>query len=252
MLARALDLLSHIEVQHIARDSAAASIVLTELMKNMHSFRPSDISEDSPYPLPDSTEGPILKSYIQSIRDMTFLSSQGTTHISVIDSAGNAASMTTSNGSGSGCYIPGTGIMLNNMMGEDDLHPGGFFSAPPGRRVSSMMIPSIVIRDNAVECVLGSGGSKRIRSAILQVLVNIIDYSMSLKDAVEFPRIHMEDGTLQTEPGLPEQTLAELQSHYALNTWDVKNMYFGGVHCADCRMDARGDSRRGGSCIAVQ
>ncbi|NOZ68660.1 MAG: gamma-glutamyltransferase, partial [Deferribacteres bacterium] len=183
--------------------------------------------------------------------EKTFIATQGTTHISAVDGQGNAASMTTSNGSGSGCFIPGTGIMLNNMMGEDDLHPDGFFSSPPGMRVSSMMVPTIILKHGRADVVMGSGGSKRIKTAVLQVLLNIIDFNCSLEEAVEAPRIHLEDGTLHTEPGLPADVLERLAAHYKLNRWNTRDMYFGGVHCVSGEMHGWGDSRRGGVFLAA-
>jgi gamma-glutamyltranspeptidase/glutathione hydrolase len=168
-------------------------------------------------------------------------------HISVVDERGNAASMTTSNGSGSGCFIPGTGIMLNNMMGEDDLHPNGFFSSPCGLRVPSMMIPTIIMNKGKVEAALGSGGSKRIRTAILQVLINLIDFNCKLREAIEEPRVHLEDGVVQAEPGINAGFLDDLKKHYWINVWKEKNMYFGGVHTVCDPNKGWGDSRRDGN-----
>ncbi|HEY2536229.1 MAG TPA: gamma-glutamyltransferase, partial [Solirubrobacteraceae bacterium] len=71
-----------------------------------------------------------------------------TTHISVLDSDGRACSVTCTNGEGSGVVVPGTGIHVNNVMGEEDLNPLGFHRHPPGRRMPSMMAPSIVLRDD--------------------------------------------------------------------------------------------------------
>lgn len=174
--------------------------------------------------------------------------SRGTTHVSITDGLGNAASMTTSNGEGSGCYIPGTGIMLNNMMGEDDLHPEGFHSAPPGIRVASMMSPSLLMRDDRLVLVLGSGGSKRIRTAITQVLLDWTVYEMGITDAVEAPRIHWDGQVLQVEPGLSGRSLEGLSDAFELNVWDRKDVYFGGVHAVDpIKGEAAGDSRRGGA-----
>ncbi len=110
---------------------------------------------------------------------------RGTTHVSVADADGNVAAMSTSNGECSGDVWPGTGVLLNNMLGEDDLHPGGFHVAPPGVRVASMMSPTVVVEpDGSVALVLGSGGSKRIRTAILQVLVAVLDGGLDVEAAV--------------------------------------------------------------------
>ena len=106
-----------------------------------------------------------------------FLASRlgSTTHISVLDADGWACSVTCTNGEGSGQVVPGTGIHLNNMMGEQDLNPYGFFTFPPGRRLPSMMAPTLVLRDGEPELVVGSAGSNRIRAAILQVIVGVVD-----------------------------------------------------------------------------
>ena len=99
-----------------------------------------------------------------------------TTHISVIDGDGWACAVTCTNGEGSGVVVPGTGVHVNNMMGEQDLSPLGFFTHPPGQRLPSMMAPTVVLgRDGAPELALGSAGSNRIRSALLQVIVNVLD-----------------------------------------------------------------------------
>ena len=132
-------------------------------------------------------------------------------------------------------------------MGEDDLHPDGFFSSPPNIRVSSMMTPTITLKEGRAGTVLGSGGSKRIKTAILQVLINIIDFGCSLEDAIESPRVHFEDGVVHTEPSITAGTIKKVKEHYKVHKWDQKNMYFGGVHCVNSKMEGWGDSRRGGS-----
>jgi gamma-glutamyltranspeptidase/glutathione hydrolase len=249
-LALALHLLGKLDLSSITRESEEYLIALVEIMKKLHEFKPVKNGSSISYPFADSVIAPIVKEYLKIISERSFISTQGTTHISVADEEGNAVSMTTSNGSGSGQFIPGTGIMMNNMMGEDDLHPDGFFASPAGQRVSSMMIPTIVLKDGKAEAVMGSGGSKRIKTAILQVLLNIIDFHYSLEDAVEASRVHFEDGTVQIEPDVPLKVLEKLKKHYQVNRWSKRNMYFGGVHCVNGNMQGWGDSRRGG-CIVV-
>ena len=133
----------------------------------------------------------------------TFMASRlgSTTHVSVLDADGWACAVTTTNGEGSGIVVPGTGIHVNNMMGEQDLSPAGFFTHPPGRRLPSMMAPTVVLDDGSPELVLGSAGSNRIRSAILQVIVNAIDHGMEAQAAVDAPRLHFEDNLVYAEPG---------------------------------------------------
>jgi gamma-glutamyltranspeptidase/glutathione hydrolase len=171
----------------------------------------------------------------------------GTTHISVRDDDGGVATMTSSNGEGSGWIIPGTGVMANNMMGEDDLHPDGFHSLHPGERVASMMAPSVVVGpDGATELVLGSGGSKRIRTALLQVLAGVVDQGRAVQAAVDAPRLHWDGEQLHVEPGWPDEVVVALERRWPLRRWSQPDLYFGGVH-AVAAGEAAGDPRRGGS-----
>lgn len=179
-------------------------------------------------------------------------SSGNTTHISVLDEHGNAVSITTSGGEGSGYIIPKTGIMLNNMLGEEDINPDGFHKWTPGTRLSSMMCPTIVIKKGLPEIVLGSGGSNRIRTAIIQVILNILDLKFSPEEAVNYPRVHWERGEYDLEPGFNNDVLEKLKDWLPnMQLWDEKSMFFGGVHTVHHRieknmMDGAGDERRGG------
>lgn len=174
----------------------------------------------------------------------------GTTHISVIDAHGNAASLTCSNGSNSGVFLGETGVMLNNMMGEDDLHPDGFHAMTPGVRVGSMMSPAFIKQGQRILSVLGSGGSKRIRSAMLQVITNLLDRGLDVQGAVEAPRIHLDDeGVLQVEPGYSPADLSGVRDKWSVNLWPQKDLYFGGAHVVMADGTGWGDSRRGGHFI---
>ena len=180
------------------------------------------------------------------------VATRGTTHITVADEHGNVAAMTTSNGECSGDIIDGTGISCNNMLGEDDLHPDGFHAAPPGLRVASMMSPTFVLGpDGHVDLALGSGGSKRIRSALLQVLVAWIDHGRDLVEAVEAPRIHWDTDHLEAEPGHAAGVLRALEAVGPVNEWPGRSMYFGGVHAVAPGRSAAGDPRRGGATAEV-
>jgi gamma-glutamyltranspeptidase / glutathione hydrolase len=197
---------------------------------------------------PDGAAGAELGRARARVRRWT----RGTTHASVADAEGNVASMTTSNGEGSGVVVPGTGVMLNNMMGEDDLHPNGFLADEPGGRVSSMMSPSLLLDSSGVRLVLGSGGSKRIRTAILQVVSAVIDFDARVRDAVEAPRLHWDGATLQVEPGFAAEAVAALGRAWPINQWPARNLYFGGVHAVAPREGAAAaDPRRGGAALTV-
>ncbi len=178
-----------------------------------------------------------------------------TTHISVVDERGNAASFTASNGSGSGVIVPGTGIHLNNMLGEYDLNPVGA-RTQSGRRLTSMMAPSLVLRDGRPRLVVGSAGSIRLRGAILQIVVNVAVHGLPVDEAIERPRVHLEEPHVHCEGGADAQELDRLAAlGYELVRWRRRNLYFGGASGVELREDgtlaAAGDPRRGGQGVVV-
>jgi len=179
-----------------------------------------------------------------------------TSHLSVIDGEGMTVSLTTTAGESAGYVVPDTGFIPNNMMGEEDLHPLGFHSRPAGRRIPTMMTPTIVLYNNQPRVVVGSGGSVRIRSAIMQVLSNLLDFHIGLNKAVNSARVHIEDGVLQCEAGYDPDAVAELEAlGYPVNKWQTRSIYFGGAHSVSRTTDGRlfgaGDNRRGGSMAII-
>lgn len=202
----------------------------------------------------------LSKEHIEKYRDLlkTKVNKWGsTTHLSVVDSFGNAASMTTSNGEGSGYFVPGTGIMMNNMLGEEDLNPHGFHKWKEDVRISSMMSPTMVLKDDKPEIVLGSGGSNRIRTAILQVISNVLDFDMHVKDAVSSPRIHWERNNFNLEPGFRDDVISKIKDMSKKDEiieFSGQNMFFGGVHSVTLengKFDGAGDTRRSGVSLVV-
>jgi gamma-glutamyltranspeptidase/glutathione hydrolase len=180
-----------------------------------------------------------------------------TTHISVMDAEGACASVTCSNGSCSGIVVPGTGMHLNNMLGEQDLNPLGFHKHTPGARVPSMMAPTAVLSDGRPEIAIGSAGSNRIRSAILQTVLGVVDHGLPAQDAVSAPRLHVEDKQADAEPGVEEDALERLEeSGWTVRRWSELNLFFGGVQAVardagTDRLTGGGDPRRGGVAIVV-
>jgi gamma-glutamyltranspeptidase/glutathione hydrolase len=186
----------------------------------------------------------------------------GTTHISVIDAKGNAAAATITNGEGNGRIVADCGFMLNNMLGEEDLNPDGFHLWAPGTRLSTMMAPTIVLSRDGTLTALGSGGSNRIRTAILQVAVNMFDRGMDLEASVSAARLHVErDGTVSFEEAPWEiafngdERAALLEAYSQAHGWPEANLFFGGVHTArrdeQGRLEGAGDPRRGGVAVVV-
>jgi gamma-glutamyltranspeptidase/glutathione hydrolase len=244
LLALSLRLLEETGAPPAQADAPARFTALLAVMREVDRLRARGcLSPDDLARLSEAERG--------ALRARVRRSSGGTTHVSVCDALGNAASMTTSNGEGSGYVVPGTGIHLNNMMGEDDLHPDGFHASPPGQRVASMMSPCLLLRDGDLHAVLGSGGSKRIRTALLQVVSDRVDHGLALDDAVERPRIHWDGETLHAEPGLGPEVLAALAARAPVRSWDRLDLYFGGVHAVAPGGEAAGDPRRGGAVARV-
>jgi gamma-glutamyltranspeptidase/glutathione hydrolase len=236
LIGLALSLLETQDMSDLTYNSPAHILQTAKLMTEVERLRERGINAGSM-----EKSGEILRQF-----------SRGTTHISVADAEGNVASMTCSNGEGSGYFVPGTGIMLNNMMGEDDLHPEGFHSNPPGQRVSSMMSPSLLLKNDEVSMVIGSGGSKRIRTAMTQVISSIVDFGTPVQQAVEDPRIHWDGEMMQVEPGLSLESLAALKQHWPVNIWSAIDVYFGGVHTVLPDIAGGGDPRRGGSVRVIE
>lgn len=173
---------------------------------------------------------------------------KGTTHISVVDADGNAASLSASLGSGSGVVVPGTGVHLNNMLGELDL----MGAAEPGERLTSMMAPSLVLHDGSPRLVIGSAGSNRLRGAILQVVANVVR-GLPVREAVDAPRVHAEGGVVHCEDGAAAAAL-EAEGRTVVR-WRERNLYFGGVSAVEVRdgaLAAAGDPRRGGAGVVVE
>ena len=244
-------------------------IFILELLKDKEKIYPIDIIKGMNLATRARNEvcrNPENENEIQSILDINFIErykrlfsneifefsseNQGfgsTTHVSVLDRDGNAASITTTNGEGCGRIIPKYGIMMNNMLGEVDLNPYGFHNWNTKRRLPTMMSPMIAIKDNKTKFVLGSGGSNRIRSANTQVILNLLCHKMNLKDAIDLPRFHLENTTLYSEPNIliPDN---RLRKKLTINQFDEKNLFFGGVNAVS-DSEAIGDSRRGGSGI---
>lgn len=173
----------------------------------------------------------------------------GTTHISVVDGEGNAASLSCSLGSSSGIVVPGTGIHLNNMLGESHLTGG----ERPGERMRSLMAPSILLRDGRPRLVIGSAGSTRLHGAMLQVVANVAARGLEVGEAVDAPRMHVEAGVAHCEDAAAADELE--QAGYAVVRWRDRNLFFGGVSAVEIRDDgslaAAGDPRRGGGAVVV-
>ena len=188
---------------------------------------------------------------LESVRSGQLLArwtSASTVHTSVVDDAGNGCSITASSGYGSGEMPAGTGVWLNNCLGEIELNRRGLDAGPTGARLPSNMAPSVARGAGAVLAV-GSPGADRITTALQQFLINYLYFEMPLREAIAHPRVHVDTSgeviQLMAEAGLD---LPELD--LPLKEFPEIVMYFGGVGAAVFDQakgfDAAADPRREG------
>lgn len=234
----------------LERLGSTGTVQLAEVMAAANAARSREFAESlaSPGFAAEFLSGEALD---RVLADLDRLGS--TTHLSVMDGEGLCASVTCSNGTGSGLVVPGTGIHLNNMLGEEDLNPLGFHSDEPGARIGSMMAPTLILGDGEVVAGLGSAGSNRIRSAILQTTVNLLAKEMNPQESVDAARIHLEGDLLQAEPGVDPVALDLLEgAGVEVFRWKERNLFFGGVQIVTRspvtgELAGGGDPRRGGA-----
>jgi gamma-glutamyltranspeptidase/glutathione hydrolase len=170
-----------------------------------------------------------------------------TTNLVTADADGNACVLTTSLGLGSGDYLPGLDVHLNSMLGEVDLLVNPLV---PGRRMESMMAPTLVLDDRGPVIAAGAAGGTRLRPALVQVLAGILDESLDVQEAVDRGRLHSTGVLVHAEPGFPEEALAALEEHYEVRRWSAVHHYFGGVSLiAESGLAA--DPRRSGAARAL-
>jgi gamma-glutamyltranspeptidase / glutathione hydrolase len=168
-----------------------------------------------------------------------------TTNISVVDREGDAVVLTTSLGLGSGDWLPGLDLHLNSMLGEADLLVGG--DLVPGRRMPSMMAPTLAFDDGGLTLAVGAAGGTRLRSALVQVVSGVLDEGLSLGDAVNRPRLHPVGDVVHLEPGFPDRVPEALEAEgFAVRRWPSLHHYFGGVSAVS-PSGAAGDPRRSGA-----
>jgi gamma-glutamyltranspeptidase/glutathione hydrolase len=137
-----------------------------------------------------------------------------TTHVNAIDSKGNTVALTHSLGSSSGVISPGLGFMYNNSMLNFYPLPGNPNSIAPGKGRTSGMAPAIVYQDGQPILVLGSPGATRIITSNLQVILNVLDFGMSISDAVHAPRFDCQLNNIRCHRRIPEYVCDEVRKKH--------------------------------------
>lgn len=181
----------------------------------------------------------------------------GTSHLSVVDGAGNAVALTQTINDffGSGVQVPGTGILLNDQMADFSADPQSPNAVAPGKRPQSSMAPTLLLRNGKVVAALGTPGGARIISALAQIIVNIVDFGMSIDQAIEAPRFHCEKKTLYLEGRFAPAVVEELRRRgHPVQVRGAYDVFFGGaqgilVDWQRNRLLGGADSRRFGVAI---
>ncbi len=182
---------------------------------------------------------------------------ESTSHLSVVDEKGNVVALTQSVNSffASGIVVPGTGILLNNHLADFDDKPGGPNAIGPGKRPTSSMAPTIVLSGGKPFLTIGSPGATRIVSALAQIIINIVDYGMSIDDAIEAPRIHGPGKVLHVEGRIPPDVVKALEAlGHSVKPYPDYDHYFGGaqgilIDIRKGKLYGGADSRRDGVAI---
>lgn len=259
LIAFALALLAEMAPAQLACGSAERLLQLARVMRLTNKARLEARLEDGAAAAAGRLfDAALLARYREEVAGRASFT-RGTTHISVVDGAGNLAAMSLSNGEGCGTPLPDSGILLNNMLGEEDLNHGGFHRWPEDTRLASMMAPTLASSAEGARFAIGSGGSNRIRTAVLQVLVNLLDRDMDMAAATDAARLHVEGEVANLEgAGLdgcwpPEAVGLLVREGYRTMAWPPHNLFFGGVHgvalSAEGLLSAAGDPRRGGAAL---
>ncbi|MDX9897895.1 MAG: gamma-glutamyltransferase [Spirochaetia bacterium] len=184
-----------------------------------------------------------------------------TTHLSVVDKNGNMVALTQTLSSffGAAVAVPGTGIILNNEMGNFNKKTGTA-AYMPGKRMNTTIAPTLVMKNGKAFATLGTPGAMRIVPTLAQIVTNLIDYDMGIQEAIEAPRMYCTflqgagKTTMDIESFLfPEAEVARLAAMgYKLKTYDERDLFFGGVQgiiIKNGKMHGGADPRRDGAVL---
>lgn len=196
--------------------------------------------------------GPELLASLDALSLNRVPRSPNTAHVSAVDSDGLACAITASSGYSSGITVPGTGLLLNNSLGEPELNRHGVHALPPGTRLASNMAPTTARHPDGSTLAVGSPGADRITTALQQTLAWFLCGGLGLQQAIDHPRLHLrvlagDEVVVEHEPD-PRIDAAVRALGWPSTVHDPVAMYFGGVGAAlvsrEGDLSAAGDPRR--------
>lgn len=265
MLIEMLNILEKFGLSELGHNSAEYLRVVAEAMKR------ATIDKDRYVGDPDFFDVPVArltsKDYAAGLaaeikagqkadvaRLNTGTPSKDTTHISVIDREGNCVTMTHSLGMPSGVITDGLGFMYNGCMAVFDPRPGRAGSIAPGKARFSSVCPSIIFRGDKPYVVIGAPGATQIAMGVLQAILNVLDFDMTMTEAVSAPRFSATSNAIDVSNRIPRYVTRELEAQgYEV----VRSPYtFGfasvhGIRVTDKGLDGGADPGHDGVALAV-
>ena len=241
MLIQMLNILENFDLGDVGHNSVEYIRIVSEAMKRATIDKDTHVGDPAfvDIPLERLTSKPYAATLAALIRDgqqarverlPRVPESKDTTHVSVIDQEGNAFSMTHSLGMPSGVITDGLGFMYNGCMGVFDPRPGRAGSLAPGKSRFSSLCPTIVFQNDEPFIVIGAPGGTQIAMGVLQVLLNLIDFDMSMSDAVIAPRFSGTSTPIDVSNRIPRFVTRELEAmNYEVIRW-AQSYAFGWVH----------------------
>lgn len=256
-----LNILEGYDLERLGHNSTEYIHLLTETMKMVYADKSRYAGDTDFVPVP--VDSLISKKHAARLRrridfdrarydysppDLIHGESGSTSHLSVVDEYGNIVSLTQSinHWFGSGIVVPGTGILLNDHLKDFSKSPDSPNAIEPGKRPTSSIAPTIILKDGAPFMTLGTPGGARIISALAQIIVNVIDFGMDMDQAIEAPRVHCLKSKLHLEGRIPEATVSELKTlGHNVQLHSEYDNYFGGAQ--GILIDSQNETLQGGA-----
>ncbi|MEN8192105.1 MAG: gamma-glutamyltransferase [Bacteroidota bacterium] len=269
-LVELLNILESFNLKYLQHNSVEYIHVLAEAMKIVYADKSKNMADPAFYFVPvDSLTNKIYAHKVRKNIDLNkcrddyrssellYRESNSTTHLSVVDKEGNLTALTQSinHWFGSGVTVKGTGILLNNHLGDFSSKPGTPNSIEPNKKPVSSIAPTLVLKAGKPFLSIGTPGGSRIIGALAQIIINIIDFDMGIDDAIEAPRVHVTKNVLHVEGRIDSVVVSGLiEIGHKVKIHPDYDNYFGGAQgiLIDHKLgEIRGgaDSRRDGVAI---